>query len=315
MKMQKMDAAFANLDLRLLRFLRHLLNTGSVSKTALQMGISQPAASRVLARIRDLTGDPILVRTQSGYRLTDHALSLSGPLDEAIIKVGAVFSPSAFEPLTSTLCFRIASTDYGVASVLGPVMERLTEVGPALRVDVTPLVPRSFDDLENGSIDLMLYVATRLSGDFLVQKLFDETYVVLFRQGHPLVLAAKGKSHLTQLDIAPYRQIEVNYPGLTAQRVDRVMREGGDNPNAVLHQPYFTAFPCLIGASDAVAAVPKRLGEQIAKLGPFETAPFRAEAGFPYHLLRHERTRHNKAINWFVRQAVAVCREPASQTS
>ncbi len=306
--MQKMDTALADLDLRLLRFLRHLLNTSSVSKTALHLGISQPAASRVLARIRDLTGDPILVRTQSGYRLTDHALSLSEPLDEAIIKVGAVFAPSSFDPASSTFCYRFASTDYGVASVLGPVMERLTKAGPALRVDVTPLVPRSFDDLESGAIDLMLYVATSVRGDLLVQKLFDETYVVLFRHGHPLVQVAKRKRHLTQLDIAPYRQIEINYPGRTAQKVDRIMRKDQDNPNAVLHQPYFTAFPCLIGVSDTVAAVPKRLGDQFAKLGSFESAPFRAEAGFPYHLLRHERTRHNKAINWFVRQAVAACR-------
>ena len=306
--MQKSDTDLAALDLRLLRFLRVLLSTSSVSKTALHLGISQPAASRILARIRDLTGDPMLIRTQAGYQLTDHALSLQGPVEGAILAVGAVFSPSDFDPATSNFCYRVAATDYGVAAVVGPVMDSLTRAGPALRVDVSPLVPSSFEDLESGAIDLMFYIDLKGRSDLLAQKLFDETYVLLFRQGHPLQRIAAQKSELTQRDIAPYRQIEVNYPGLTELKADKIMRSEGENPKAVFHQPYFTAFPYLIGVGDTIAAVPKRLGDQVANLGAFISAPFRRDEGFPYYLVRHERTRHNKAINWFVRQALRVCR-------
>ncbi len=304
--MQKSDTDPALLDLRLLRFLRLLLMTGSVSKTALHLGISQPAASRILARVRDLIGDPILIRTQAGYQLTDHALSLRGPVESAIHAVAAVFAPSDFDPASSRFRYRIAATDYGVASVVGPVMESLLTAGPRLRVEVSPLVPSSFDDLEKGKIDLMLYIDVKGRDDLLVQKLFDETYVILFRKGHPLERVAKRKRDLTQRDIAPFRQIEVSYPGRTEQQVDRILRKEDGNPAAVFHQPFFTAFPYLIGTSDTLAAVPKRLGDRVCQLGDFTSAPFRVDEGFPYYLVRHERTRHNKAIAWFVQQAKNV---------
>ncbi len=149
--MQKMDTDLASLDMRILRFLKFLLLTSSVTRTAAHMGISQPAASRILARIRDLIGDPILIRTQSGYQLSDHALELKEPVDAAIQAVIGVFAPSAFDPAKSDYRYRIASTDYGVAAVLGPIMEIFAATAPALRVDVLPLVPSSFGELENAA--------------------------------------------------------------------------------------------------------------------------------------------------------------------
>lgn len=306
--MQKMDTDLASLDMRILRFLKFLLLTSSVTRTAAHMGISQPAASRILARIRDLIGDPILIRTQSGYQLSDHALELKEPVDAAIQAVIGVFAPSAFDPAKSDYRYRVASTDYGVAAVLGPIMEVFAATAPALRVDVSPLVPGSFDGLESGSIDLLLYASLNVESDLLIQKLYDETYEVLFRQGHPLQRVARSKVDLTPIDISPYRQIEFNFPGVTELRSDTIMRTDSGNSKAVFHQPYFTTLPFLIGSTDAVAAVPRRLADQVRNLGALCSAPFQKDKGFPYHLIRHERTRHNLAINWFVQQALTVVR-------
>ena len=304
--MHKVDAKLASLDMRVLRFLKFLLLTSSVTRTAAHMGISQPAASRILARIRDLIGDPILIRTQSGYQLSDHALDLKEPVDAAIQAVIGVFTPSTFDPVKSDYRYRVASTDYGVATVLGPIMEVFAATAPALRVDVSPLVPGSFDGLKSGSIDLLLYASLNVEGDLLVQKLYDETYEVLFREGHPLQHLARSKAHLTPIDISPYRQIEFNFPGVTELQSDTIMRMDIGSSNAVFHQPYFTTLPFLIGSTDAVAAVPKRLADQVQKLRALCSAPFQEDKAFPYHLVRHERTRHNLAITWFVQQALTV---------
>lgn len=304
--MHKVDAKLASLDMRVLRFLKYLLLTSSVTQTAAHMGISQPAASRILARIRDLIGDPILIRTQSGYQLSDHALELKEPVDAAIQAVIGVFAPSTFDPVKSDYRYRVASTDYGVATVLGPIMEIFAATAPALRVDVSPLVPGSFDGLKSGSIDLLLYATLNVEGDLLVQKLYDETYEVLFREGHPLQHLARSKAHLTPIDISPYRQIEFNFPGVTELQSDTIMRMDIGSSNAVFHQPYFTTLPFLIGSTDAVAAVPKRLADQVQKLRALCSAPFQEDKAFPYHLVRHERTRHNLAITWFVQQALTV---------
>lgn len=296
--MHKMDSDLAALDMRALRFLQLLLRTGSVTRTALHLGISQPAASRILARVRDLIGDPVLIRTQTGYQLTDHAVGLNGLVEAAISAVADVFRPFVFDPAQSSDCYRIASTDYGVAAVLGPLMEVFSVTAPKVRFDVTPLVPQSFTDLERGAIDLLLYADLDTKEDLLIQKLYDETYAVLFRQGHPLQESAQSKPALTPQDVSPYRLIEFNFPDITDLKPDTIMRTNGDHSISVFQQPYFTTLPFLVGQGDAVAAVPKRLAEQVQKLTPLCSAPFQPQCSFAYHLVRHERSRHNPAVNW-----------------
>ena len=306
--MQKTDASLGALDVRTLRFLKLLLVTSSVTRTAAHLGISQPAASRILARVRDLIEDPLLIRTQAGYQLTDHALGLREPVDAAIAAIADVFTPTEFDPARSSYRYRIASTDYGVAAVLGPMMEVFAAVAPGLRIDGSPLVPQSFTDREKGEIDMMLYADLKTMDDLIAQKLFDETYEILFRSGHPLEETTKSKSDLAPVDLSPFRLIEFNFPDFTKLKPDTIMRTGEDSPNAVFQQPYFTTLPFLVGLGDAVAVVPKRLGEQVRNLTSLCSAPFQSDQRFPYHLLRHERSRHNLAINWFVGQALDVAK-------
>lgn len=301
-----MNDGLTSLDVRTLRFLQILLRTSSVTRTALHLGISQPAASRILARVRDLIGDPVLIRTQSGYQLTDHALSLNESVDAALLAIANVFRPSAFDPHQSNHCYRIASTDYGVAAVLGPMMDAFAITAPALRFEVSPLVPQSFSDLENGAIDLLLYADLDARDDLLIQKLFDETYEVLFRHGHPLEALAASERVLSPQDVTPYRLIEFSYPGTTDLKPDTIMREDRDGSNAVFQQPYFTTLPFLVGQTDAVAAVPKRLAKQVQKLTSLCSAPFLPSSGFPYYLIRHERSRFNPAVNWLREQALEI---------
>ncbi|MEM7069728.1 MAG: LysR family transcriptional regulator [Pseudomonadota bacterium] len=301
-----MNTDIAALDVRSLRFLKLLLATSSVTQTAVHLGISQPAASRILARIRDLIGDPLLIRTQAGYQLTDHALELREPVDIALLAVADVFTPAAFDPASSSHRFQIASTDYGVIAVLGPMMDKFASAAPNIRIDVSPLVPQSFTELKKGAIDLLLYADLNIMDDLLVQKLFDETYEILFRSGHPLQTIAETKAHFAPADLSPYRLIEFNYPGTTELKPDTIMRAGTDSSNAVFQQPYFTTLPFLVGLDDAVAVVPKRLANQVRNLTSLYSVPFQRQQGFPYHLVRHERSRHNLAINWFVSQALDI---------
>ena len=195
--------------------------------------------------------------------------------------------------------------DLLLAAVLGPIMEEFAQTAPGLRIDVSSLVPESFERLQSGGLDLMLYINVTEGGDLLAQKLYEETYEVLYRQGHPLQEIANSKSDLSPKDLSPFRQIEFNFPGLTELKPDTIMRSDEGQLAPVFHQPFFTTLPFLIGESDAVAAVPKRLGDQIQRVTNLCSSPFRRGESFPYYLVRHERTRHNLAINWFVEQAMA----------
>ncbi len=304
--MQKMNTQLAAMDFRVLRFLRLLLQTGSVTRTAELLEIGQPTASRILARIRDLTGDPLLIRTQTGYQLTDHALALQQPVLDAIHSVEAVFQPQDFDPEKSDHQFRVACTDYATACIIGPLMARFATIAPRIQIDVTPLVPTSFSMIADGEVDFAFYAGLDVKGDYIVKKLFDDTYVLLVRDGHPLLEAADRKGVLEPSDIVPFRQIEFNYPTLERLRADFVMRVGHENPSTVFSAPFFTAMPFLVADSDAVAAVPARLGAQLSKFTDLHSVRFRTGAKFPYYLLWHERGKHNPAISWFAGEVSGI---------
>ena len=117
--MRQVDTeAFSNLDLKTLRVLAMLLETASVTRTAETIGMSQPAASRAVARLRKAVGDPLLVRTRKGYVLTVRAEALRPVVDAALTGIARVFKGEAFEPTTTHQKFRLATTDYGAVAVV-----------------------------------------------------------------------------------------------------------------------------------------------------------------------------------------------------
>lgn len=307
--MQVLNKEIAMLDMRVLSFLDVLLKSGSVTRTGEIIGISQPSASRMLARARDLIGDPLLIRTQKGYQLTDHALSLREPVLEAIAALQAVFTKPEFAPAESDRTFRVACTDYAVACVIGPLMRNLASEAPSVSVDVLPLVPESFAMLDNGEIDFVLYASLSMKGDFIVQKLFDESYAVVMRRGHPLLERLSERDALEPEDIAGVPQVEFAYPTQENLQADPVLRGEKGTVRSTLSVPFFTALPFIVADTDAVAPIPSRFGALLARAYDVDTAPYSPRRGFPYHLIWHERARNNPAVRWMVERFVAATKQ------
>ena len=299
-----MNVNFTGLDLRLLRFLQLLIKTGSVTLAGEEMGISQPAASRILARIRDLTGDSILIRTQNGYQLTDYASTLNQPVLDAISALNLVFRKSVFDPQTSTARIRVASTDYGAACVLGPSVQTITELAPSLNLEVSALVPDSFSMLDEGQIDILLYADTEIKGDYIAKKLYDETYSLIFRSGHPVTDLLHTRDELGVDDIGSYTKLEFAYPTQQFLQTDTIMRKRDKTISKGVSMPFYSAIPLIIADSDVVAPIPTRLAELLSSWNAIDSAPFRVEEGFPYYLIWHIRSRNNPALSWFRQQII-----------
>ncbi|MEM7303209.1 MAG: LysR family transcriptional regulator [Pseudomonadota bacterium] len=307
--MQNMNAEIAALDMRVLGFLDVLLQTGSVTRTAEIIGISQPSASRILARVRRLTGDPLLIRTQKGYQLTDHAASLQEPVSDALSSLQTVFSRPDFIPSESDRRFRIACTDYAAACVIGPVMRNLAQDAPSVSVDVSPLVPESFTMLDAGEIDFVLYAALNVKGDYIVQKLFDESYSLVMRKSHPLMDLMAQRTALEPEDIVGFPQVEFAYPTQEDLQADPVLRDELGSAKSTLSVPFFTAMSFIVADTDAVAPVPSRLGALLTHAFLVDAVPYRPSHGFPYHIIWHERARNNPAVRWLVAQFVATAQQ------
>jgi len=127
-----------SLDLNLLVALDALLREANVSRAAMRIGLSQPAASHALQRLRDLIGDPLLVRNGARMELTPRALALRAPLVEVLDRVRGLFVPDAFDAARSERQFRLMMPDLAVELLMPALMEKITKLAPNLRIDVVP---------------------------------------------------------------------------------------------------------------------------------------------------------------------------------
>src|SRR6476620_2506100 len=144
-----------SLDLNLLVALDALLREANVSRAAMRIGLSQPAASHALQRLRDLINDPLLVRTGARMELTPRAQALRAPLAQALDQVRSLFSADAFDAVRSERQFRLMMPDLAVELLMPPLMEKITKLAPHLRIDVVPWRgPAIFDAEFARTIDL-----------------------------------------------------------------------------------------------------------------------------------------------------------------
>lgn len=168
-----------NIDLNLLRTLHALFQTGSVTRTAQQLGVSQPAVSRALSQLRDAFGDPLLIKTNSGMAFTKRAEALRQPVEEWYVATRQVLRTDAnFEPAAFSGRFSIATTDFGVLAVVMPAMQRIMAEAPGLELDLVPLQPDSAAQLATGRADLVVTGFDPEDHRSFSRHLFTETYPV-----------------------------------------------------------------------------------------------------------------------------------------
>src|SRR5688572_15996037 len=147
----------AALDLNLLVVLEALLAERSVTRAARRLGLSQPAVSNALGRLRALIGDPLLVRTQKGMEPTPRALELGLPIGQALDGIRRALSASAaFDPRRSAFTFRVRSADSLELSLLSRLIGQLEQQAPLVDVVVSRASDTTEEDLRSGRIDLYL---------------------------------------------------------------------------------------------------------------------------------------------------------------
>src|SRR3984893_10796515 len=127
-----------SLDLNLLVALDALLLEANVSRAAMRIGLSQPAASHALQRLRDMFGDPLLVRVGARMELTPRAQALRGPLAQALDQMRGLFIPDDFDAARSERHFRLMMPDLAVELLMPPLMTKITRAAPNVTIDVVP---------------------------------------------------------------------------------------------------------------------------------------------------------------------------------
>ena len=174
----------SGLNLNALVALDALLNERNVTRAAKRIGITQPAMSQSLARLRELFDDPLLVRKGRSMVLTPRAEAMLLPLSDALLSVErALQLGMGFDASTSTRIFKIALTDLGVTMVLPSVLQVIGREAPGIRVQVEPLSDMSLSDkLSSGEVDLVIAVYLGSSGGLRTEPLLEEDLVPLARE-------------------------------------------------------------------------------------------------------------------------------------
>jgi DNA-binding transcriptional LysR family regulator len=297
--MQKMNACFENFDLRSLRMLKQLLDLKSVTKAGEALGLSQPAASRVLSQLRIMLGDPLLVRGGQGNTLTPRGEELRPAVAEALSSISVLFEREVFAPSTAKLIIRIATTDHGATVVLSPLVKMLGTFAPGITLEVTPWNAQTLHELETGRLDLALDSESRLPENFHARTLYRERSVCLVRQGHPLLDGRRKDGSLDPALASTYPQIVLLYPvGDRLEGDDPLARLGHPSQRIALRTPYFTSAPMMLTHTDHFMILPSRLGRVLADSAPLALIPLRGETPFAYRLIWHERTQKDDGMEW-----------------
>jgi len=187
----------SGLDLNLLVTLDALLNEAHVGRAAERVGLSQPAVSHALARLREIFEDPLLVRTGARMVATPRAEALRRPLDLALEQIRGIFQPSTvFDPANSNRRFALRLSDHVLDLLLPPLLGRLSELAPGVSLDIGPWKgPASMTPELAGSIDFVVACAAGPFSGFSGQRLFSDTEAIVARRGHPL------ERRLNRLDV------------------------------------------------------------------------------------------------------------------
>src|SRR6185369_2292522 len=249
-----------SLDLNLLVALDALLREVNVSRAAMRIGLSQPAASHALQRLRDLIGDPLLVRTGARMELTPRAQALRSPLAQALEQVRGLFVADGFDASTSERQFRLMMPDLAVELLMPPLMAKIGKIAPNVRIDVAPWRgPAIFTAEFARTIDLVISIGNAFKG-FHRQLLYTDSDALAVRRGHPV--GAKLKRRETFLAA---RHVGVIIRGNSEDLIDTWLRAKGVERHITLVVSGYLEALHVAARTDLVALVPRRLIAALSK--------------------------------------------------
>lgn len=251
----------SEIDLNQLVLFQQLMAERRVVRVAEQLGLSQPAVSNALARLRRQLGDALFVRTPSGMQPTPFAEQLAGPVGQALALIHGGLNPQAqFDAASAQRAITIGMTDIGEIVFLPRLVQRLAQVAPGLTLNtVRNTAVNLRDDMDAGKVDLAIGLLPQLKAGFFQRRLFKQRYVCLFRQGHAL-----DKPKLGQADFRAAEHLVVVSAGTGHGQVDELLRRAGVDRRVCLTVPHFVGVGHILQGSDLVTTVPERLAQCLA---------------------------------------------------
>jgi DNA-binding transcriptional LysR family regulator len=287
-------------DLNLLPSLIALVEERHVSRAAARAGLSQPAMSRALQRLRRALGDELLVRSGGGYRLTPRGERVRGQLTAIIPQLDGLFSAEVFTPGTAAESFRVAGTDYVIQTFGSPLFRRFFGESPGSTLSFETWHDGVFRDVESGTVDLVFFGATG-PASLRSEYLFDDDYVCVLDEAHPLA----GRDEISLAEYLSCTHLVVGVENGRQPSIDQRLAAVGTPRVAGLTVPYHAVAANAVVGTRLVATLPSRMvGDIPGRRAPAAPAEIRTMS---YSMSWHPRLDGDPAHTWLrdlVRAAV-----------
>ncbi|WP_431128867.1 LysR family transcriptional regulator [Variovorax paradoxus] len=253
------------IDLNLLRLFDAVFRARSVSRAADALGLTQPAASHGLTRLRLLLGDALFTRTPGGVAPTPRAERLAVPVQAALAMLQqALAEPERFDPATTRKLFRIHMSDIGEGRFLPALMARLRELAPGVRIETMPLATGDIGAaLDSGRVDFAFGFLPKVKDTQRAQLLKDR-YIVLLRKGHPFAKRRRsGHVLLKALHELDYVAVRTHADTL------RILQLLNLEDRLRLTTEHFMVLPAIVRATDLAAVMPRNIARGFAEEGGY----------------------------------------------
>ncbi|QIM48000.1 LysR family transcriptional regulator [Pusillimonas sp. DMV24BSW_D] len=247
-----------DLNIKLLLTFEAMVIHRNVTAAAESIGLTQPAMSVCLKKLRDMFSDPLFVRTSHGMEPTAFAQELKEPILEALgLLRKSLNHDHHFDPATSTRTFHIIMTDIGARVFLPAMLMELSRVAPNVNLNTAQLPVRDIREaLETGKADLALGFIHGLFADSYQQQLFRRSYVCIVRRDHP-----KIKDTITLDDYLNMPHAVVSAPGSGHDIIESTLVKKGYQRRVALRLSHFLAIPLIVASTDLIVTIPTMLAE------------------------------------------------------
>jgi DNA-binding transcriptional LysR family regulator len=252
------------IDLNLFVVFDAVMQERSVTQAGNRLGLSQPAMSHALARLRHMLKDELFIRSPKGMVPTPRAEQLGLPVRAALDGLQHSLEPTQFDPSKATRTFRVAVDNYAAVVLVGPLAARINKIAPQVTLEFRPTgTLNSPDLLDRGEIDLAIGTFAEQGERFSRQLLLQDEFVAILRKNHP----ATGTRELAIEKFAALPHLEISSVRHATDFIDQALARRKLTRRIALRAPFLSAVRILV-ASDMVSVFPRRIAEELVRYRP-----------------------------------------------
>lgn len=297
------DMHLRNLDLNLIAPLHALLEECHVTRAAKRSFLSQSAMSRALERLRDMFGDPLLVRNGSGYERTVRGERILRELESLIPRLEGMVRGEKFDPARSQEIFRVAMSDHAAMIVLPTLLASLRSAAPHVKLEVSASGAETHEDIAAGRTHMLL-CPEEAPPSLETEMLFTLDFVCLIGAA----LRVRGR-RLTLKQYLDFQHVLVEIREGQQALVDRALSRLAAKRRVAVTLPFFVPAIFAIAQTDLILTVPRKLAEITADMANVRVVEAPQEIqSFPYFMSWHPRLTNEPAHLWFREQLRAAVR-------